>query len=362
MTTLNDLGNIITKALPKTSFNIKAEIRQPKIKNGHMYLSLKDKTSEISCIVWKNTEIDEVKDGDIVNVTGRLSYYQPRGSLNLVLSSMELDSDEVGDSMKQYELMKIEFEQKGYFIKHPLPQIIKKIIILSSSSGAAIHDFYYTLDNNKSLVERTLIDVVVQGIDCPSSIVKAFNNISQDYDLVIVTRGGGSMEDLWGFNHRDIVEVVHACPIPVMSAIGHMVDTTLIDYVADVSCPTPSLAAQYIVDHNTKYIDYIEQISIRSKQYIINMLNKTSDNITRWKYEIKANIDKFEYKLYKSKLYVESLIQTKIKELEGLEYVDKIKIICNNKIVDSSNSFQDIINKKQSFTIIWNNVKLDVKL
>ena len=363
--TLTDLGNIISKALPKTNFNIKAEIRQPKIKNGHMYLSLKDKLSEISSIVWKNTEIDEVKDGDIVNITGKLNYYQPRGSINLVISSMIKEND-IGDSMKQYEMMKTEFEQKGYFTnKQDLPTIINNILILSSSSGAAIHDFYYTLDNNKSQVERTLIDVVVQGIDCPSSIAKTINNIEGDYDLIIVTRGGGSMEDLWGFNHRDIVEAVHNCPYPVLSAIGHMVDTTLIDFVADVSCPTPSLAAQYIVDHNMKYVEKLNQISTRSKQVILNMINKTSDNIIRWKYEIKSKLDTLEYKIYKSKSYVESFIQNKINELESIENkykMDKITIISNNKIVDSSDLFQTIINKKQSFTIVWNNVKLDVKL
>ena len=361
--TLNDLGNIITKSLPKTNFNIKAEIRQPKIKNGHMYLSLKDKMSEISSIVWKNTEIDDVKDGDIVNVLGKLNYYQPRGSINLVISSMIKEND-IGDSMKQYEMMKLEFEQKGYFNnKQTLPILIKNILILSSSSGAAIHDFYYTLDNNKSQVERTLVDVVVQGVDCPSSIAKAINNINSDYDLVIVTRGGGSMEDLWGFNHRDIVEAVHKCPIPVMSAIGHMVDTTLIDYVADVSCPTPSLAAQYIVDHNMKYVEKLNQICNRSKQVILNMINKTSDNVMRWKYEIKSKLDTLEYSVHKSKSYVHSFIQNKINELDSLQNkykMDKITIIHNNNIVDSSISFQEIINSKQAFTIIWNNVKLDV--
>ena len=149
-------------------------------------------------------------------------------------------------------------------------------------------------------------------------------------------------------------------PSSVVSKIG-----ADIDFVADVSCPTPSLAAQYIVDHNMKYVEKLNQICNRSKQVIVNMINKTSDNMMRWKYEIKSKLDTLDYSVYRSKSYVESFIQNKINELESIKdkyKMDKITIISNNKIIDSSNSFQDIINKKQSFTIVWDNVKLDVNL
>ena len=359
MISIKDLGTIITKSLPKDNFSIKAEIRQPKLKGGHLYLSLKDKECEISSIVWKNTNVDKnVKDGDMVEITGKLGYYSPRGNLNIIISDMKT-CDDTGDMYKQYEKLKNEFEKKGYFTnKKTLKPFLSNILILSSSTGAAIHDFYYTLDNNHSRIKRTLVDVIVQGTECPNSISKGLKNV-ENYDLIVITRGGGSIEDLWGFNHRDIVEAVHSCNIPVLSAVGHMVDTTLIDLVADVSCPTPSLAGQYIVEHNMKYLDNLDKIQSRIHSYLQDTINKSirrlDEDIIASKYKM---INSLDNKLNTLNLYLINYINDKLKYLETINN-DKI-VLFNKKKELTFTNFQKIIDKSQPFFIVWNGIKINV--
>ena len=132
--------------------------------------------------------------------------------------------------MKQFESMKIEFENKGYFTnKQALPDIISSILVITSCNGAAIHDFNYVLDNSKIIINETIIEVVVQGIGCPQSISNVLNTTElTKYDLIVVTRGGGSIEDLWGFNDRLIVEAVNSCKKPVLSAIGQIIKQSIV--------------------------------------------------------------------------------------------------------------------------------------
>lgn len=370
MISIKDLGTIITKSLPKNNFNIKAEIRQPKLKGGHMYLSLKDKECEMNSIIWKNTNIDKnIIDGDMVEITGKLSYYSPRGTVNIIISDMKTCND-TGDMHKQFEMLKNEFDNKGYFInKKILKPFLSNILILSSSSGAAIHDFIYTLDNNKSRITRTLIDVKVQGDDCPNSIATALKSVNNEYDLIVITRGGGSIEDLWGFNHRDIIEAVHACSIPVLSAIGHMVDTTLIDFVADVSCPTPSLAGQYIVEHNIKYLDNLDKQLQTYKSYLHSIINKFIKRLTEINEEVIGNkykiINSLDNKLNILNVYLIKIINDKLKYLEMIENNnDKIAVFRKNTFRKNTElsfvDFREIINKCKPFSMTWNGIKINI--
>ena len=374
MISIKDLGTIITKSLPKNDFNIKAEIRQPKIKGGHLYLSLKDKDCEMNSIVWKNSNVDKnVIDGDMVEITGKLSYYSPRGTINMIISDMKTCND-TGDMYKQFEMLKNEFDKKGYFLnKKTLKPFLLNILILSSSSGAAIHDFVYTLDTNKCRITRTLIDVKVQGDDCPNSISKALKSVS-NYDLIVITRGGGSMEDLWGFNHRDIIEAVHACTIPILSAVGHMVDTTLIDFVADISCPTPSLAGQYIVEHNMKYLANLDKQLQTYNSYLYTIINKSIERLNKINEDVITNkykiINSLDNKLNILNVYLIKIINDKLKYLEMIEN-NNDKIILFRKDVLKKNTFQknmeltftdfsEIINKHKPFSMMWNGIKINI--
>lgn len=375
---IKDIGNIINNSLPKTSYKMKIEVRQPKISNGHMYMSLKDNSGIINAIVWKNNineSIKKLKDGDMVEITGRIEYYTMRGSISIVISSIEKQNI-VGDMFIEYELLKNEFEKKGYFnnkIGFPelFPELLQNIVILSSSNGAAIHDFYYVLDNNKSKIKRTLIDVPVQGIDSILNIIHVLNTTDfTSYDMIVITRGGGSMEDLWGFNNRELIESVYNCKIPIMAAIGHVIDTTIIDMVADISCPTPSLAAQYIVDHNISYISKLDDRLNKIKLLLINNIScniKKLNTINYNNYKIKINIiNKIENKIEKIKTsFINDINNMIFNNNNIIRKYDNISseitiLRKNNNVITSQEQFQKLLNKKYPFVIMWNNVKMTI--
>ena len=368
---IKDLGQIISSSLSKNKYTVLAEARQPKISNGHMYLNLKDKDGIVSSIIWKNNiteNIKNIKDGDLIEVNGKLEYYMPRGTVSLVISNMK-QSNVIGDNYKQFEDLKILLQEQGYFNKKYnliLPNIIKKILIISSKTGAAIQDFYYVLDNNNCNVLRELIDVAVQGIECSTSIINVLQNINQNYDLIIITRGGGSMEDLWGFNDVNLIKAIYDCKIPILSAVGHATDTTICDMVADLSTPTPSLAAQYIVDYN---MNYIKNINHKMDIYKTSLISKINIFVNRM--ESIQNKIKYEYinsldrKLDSYHSYIMNNINHKLSyynniqnKLENMMQMNLV-IVNNNKIVNQK-EFIDIINNKMGFIIQWNNIKINV--
>lgn len=365
--TLKQLGDIIKSKLPLNSFHIKGEVRQPKISNGHMYLMLKDDTSKIDCIVWKS-KVDDIitnlKDGDNVEIKATMDYYIPRGELKLIISAVK-KLNNMGDMYAQFETLKNDFTKNGYFNKKlPIPKYIRNILVITSMNGAAIHDFIYALNNSKSLVQYTTIDVIVQGPDCPKQIIdyiRSNNLILNKYDMVVITRGGGSMEDLWGFNDKTLIETIYGRNYPVLSAIGHMVDTTLLDYVADISSPTPSLAAQFIVDHNRKYLDRLNEIKTSIYNQLINAINNSInrlDKINNIKNDIFENLQN-RLILYKNN--INSTIASNIIQLEMLEnqYAQNITLYQN----DAPMAFDDFtrcIQMKQPFTLVWNNAIIEI--
>ena len=365
--TIKQFSDILKKKLPTDKYTIKGEIRQPKISNGHLYMILKDESSKLDCIVWKSKKtntISELKDGDMIEVVGMVDYYIPTGSLKFIIDTISI-SNTIGDMYVIFDKLKKDFKSNGYFDKKlSLPKIIKKILILTSMNGAAIHDFLYTLNNNKSLVECTKIDVVVQGSECPKQIIDYINNNDMmEYDMVVITRGGGSMEDLWGFNDKILIETIYMRKVPVLSAIGHTTDTTIMDYVADITTPTPSLAAQFIVDHNKKYIDNLYNIKEKVhlnllkkinmnlsildklnykdiiKEKLINKLNTFKNNII---YEIKNNIIKLD------------MIKMKADNNYIALYSDNIKV--------SYEVLKEILKEEHNkkLTLVWNDIVIEI--
>ena len=361
MITLKDIAAIITKSLPKNSFSLQLEIRQPKISNGHMYLTLKDSYGQIPAIIWKNKmndNIRQIKDGELVDISCIIEYYPLRGSLNLVINKIE-PLNNTGNLYKEYEAMKLEFEEKGYFNnKIDIPNVIKNILIISSKTGAAIQDFYYALSDSN--VTHTLIDCAVQGNECPNQICAALNTDMSLYDLIVITRGGGSMEDLWGFNNRKLIETINQLKSvhgkPVLSAIGHMVDTTLLDLVADVVAPTPSLAAQYIVDHNNNYIERLLEIKTKYLTIVNQTINQhltKLDNYDQIKYRI---IETMKNHIVNTKSSLINYINMQLSKFDLFQSKynnDNVTIYSKNKQL-SSDTFSNIISKKKPFIIVWN--------
>jgi exodeoxyribonuclease VII large subunit len=370
MITIKQLGEILKKSVPNTLFTIKGEISKPSISGGHMYLTLKDDSSMISCIIWKskmNENISLLKNGDMVEVKGSVDYYVPRGEIKFIISNIT-KLDNVGDMQLLFNKLKDEFNIKGYFNKKlTIPKLINSIVLITSLKGAAIHDFIYTINNNKSLLEIIEIDVQVQGSECPKQIIDVLKkNDFSSIDLIVITRGGGSMEDLWGFNNKELIETVFNRNIPILSAIGHMVDTTLLDYVADISCPTPSLAAQYILDYNKKYIDNLSIIKSRVENTIISNINKQINILNNFKHINANNAKKIkDDKMYNFKNIIINLIHSKIRKLEIIktnhEISQDLSLYNNNLEKLSFEDFNNIIDNNKSFILIWNNKRIKIE-
>ncbi len=366
---ITDFNKLLKTKLPNDSYLLKGEVRQPKISGGHMYLNLKDDNSSIKCIIWKskliNQQKDELIDGDNIEVKGNIDFYCNRGEINFIISSYK----SINKNEDKFNKLKNEFAEKGYFNKKNiklLPEFIKNILIITSKNGAAIHDFIYTINNNKSLLNYTIIDVQVQGSECPKQIIEYLNNNEINYiDLVVITRGGGSAEDLNGFNNKELIETVYKRNYVLLSAIGHMVDTTLLDYASDISCPTPSLAAQYIIDHNKKYTNNLNEIKDSIKQDLLNNIKDTilsfSDILNKHKNQLKQNIlDKINNYKYE----LNNLIKNNIFKLEKMKIIPEQNISIyesnNSQTNIKYNEFKKLVSLDKPFTIVWNDIIINV--
>lgn len=371
---INELSLLIKKSLPKENIKLTAEVRQPKISNGHMYLNLKDNSGMINACIWKSNITDNIKDledGDNIKVKGKLNYYSGRGSLNFIIDKL-LEKKGEGDLKVQYKKIMKDFESKGYFLENKkikIPERLNNILLLTSKNGAAIEDFYHTLENSNCKINHTLIDVIVQGSECPSNICKVLNNpdtFKNSYDMIVITRGGGSFEDLFGFCQPELIETVYKLNIPVLSAIGHQVDTTLLDYVSDYVAATPSLAGQFIVNHNKKYLDTLKV----KKNIILHNLLKNINNKLQILNSYENKIREYTYDLNNMKLnYKHKLIQNinnKVLYLDNLlnKYNNDNNIELyntKNKLLKTKEDFINLCNNNKKFIIKWGDTVIKVR-
>jgi len=220
--------------------------------SGHIYFSLKDESAQLRCAMFKmrNQQVNfRPENGQQILVRGRLSLYPARGDYQLIAEHME----EVGDGAlrRQFERLKHRLHDEGLFDaagKQPLPELPSRLGVITSPTGAAIRDIISVLKRRFPGIPVLIYPVPVQGIEAPPAIVAALQNAGKrnECDLLILARGGGSLEDLWAFNDEAVARAIHTCPIPVVSAIGHEVDFTIADFVADLRAPTPSAAAELV--------------------------------------------------------------------------------------------------------------------
>ena len=222
-----------------------------KASSGHWYFTLKDAKSQLRCVMFRSAaqfvRLD-VKVGDEIVVLGRISVYEARGEYQLYADAIEALGG-VGDLHQQFEALKAKLEAEGLFDpakKRPPPPFPGRIGIVTSPDAAAYQDILNVLSRRFPLAEVLLSPTIVQGADAPASIVAALARLyaRDDIDVIIVARGGGSIEDLWCFNDETVARTIAASSRPVISGIGHEIDFTIADFVADLRAPTPSAAAE----------------------------------------------------------------------------------------------------------------------
>ena len=222
--------------------------------SGHRYFSLKDSESTLSCVMFKGSSYTlrnfKPDNGILIRAYGRISVYERDGKYQLIVERMEPLSE--GDLQAAFEQLKAKLEKEGLFDeahKKPLPDYPEKICIITSPAGAAVHDIIRILGARWPLAEVTLVPSRVQGAEAPGELIEALQTANEKElgDLIIIGRGGGSVEDLWAFNDENLARAIYASKIPVISAVGHEPDVTISDYVADRRASTPSNAAEIAV-------------------------------------------------------------------------------------------------------------------
>ena len=233
--------------------------------SGHIYFSLKDAQAQVRCAMFRNSNRGlafQPENGMQVLVRARVGVYEPRGEYQLTVEHMEEAG--VGALQRKYEALKLKLKQEGLFdtdTKQSLPEYPKAVSIVTSATGAAIRDILSVLRRRYPLLSIQIYAVPVQGEDSASAIVEALATINQrkQSDVVIISRGGGSIEDLWSFNEESVARAIYASKIPVVAGVGHEVDFTITDFVADVRAATPSAAAELITPHQNELLETFEQ-------------------------------------------------------------------------------------------------------
>lgn len=237
--------------------------------SGHWYFTIKDNASAAACAMFKQNNaavLFEPKDGLNVRILAQASLYEPRGNYQLIVRKMEEAGK--GSLQEQFEKLKAKLAAEGLFDaerKKPLPLLPHKIGVVTSPTGAAIRDIIHVLTRRFPNIEILLAPVTVQGETAAKSIAAAIDYLStrDDIDLLIVGRGGGSIEDLWAFNEEIVVRAIAESKLPIISAVGHEIDFTLSDFVADVRAPTPSAAAELAVPVQVELETQLARIATR---------------------------------------------------------------------------------------------------
>lgn len=350
---LSEINYDIINSLPKKKYIIESEISGVTNRRGHTYLDFKDDKSKLAGLIFNNKET--IENGDKIKCSGRLNYYAPLGKLSFNVDKV-ISKSGLGDIYKNYLILKNKFEQNSYFDKSnkkTIQHLITKVIILSSKEGAAIQDIYRNLKNHNSKIQVDLHDVPVQGLNCDIEISNKINFLNKYKNMIIIlTRGGGDFQDLNGFNQESIVESIYNNNNIIISAIGHETDTVLSDLVADYTLPTPSLVAQFLIDHNNNILQGWEhkindlQISInniiqhdlekifsfeKDILYIENSIEQLINNIHN---EILEEINNNIYKLDEYYNYLNSAGEITLydKDMNDIESFDDICNIFNNKV------------------------------
>lgn len=337
--TVSEVTNII-----KNLFDTNELLRQVYIRgeisnfkhhvSGHMYFTLKDEKSQIRCVMFKNSNMllpFMPENGMSVVALGFISIFPKNGEYQLYVE--DLQPDGIGALHIAFEKLKTRLEQEGLFApqrKRPIPLLPKKIGLVTSPTGAAIRDLLTVIKRRFSNVDIIIAPVLVQGKDAADEICSAIfelNNL-ENLDVIIVGRGGGSIEELWAFNEEKVARAIANSQIPIISAVGHETDYTIADFVADKRAPTPSAAGEIVVPEKRMLKNEIRHISLR---LINGVYNYTSERRQKLEYLKRAPVFKRpEAYVVNYRLIIDQLLKRLQKDADN--YMSKQKSLLNHHI------------------------------
>lgn len=272
---------------------VKGEISNCKYHtSGHIYFTLKDASGTINGIMFAGNRKGltfPMKEGDKVVVTGSIEVYERDGKYQLYAREISLDGE--GDLYRRYEALKRELEEMGMFVpeyKKPIPRYVKRVGIVTAPTGAAIQDIRNISSRRNPYVQLILYPALVQGEGAAASIVNGIHALDMlGVDVMIVGRGGGSIEDLWAFNEEIVARAIFECETPIISAVGHETDTTIADYVADLRAPTPSAAAELAVYDVQRFLMDLQACENRLNRLVKNRMELTKNRLLQYVAKLK---------------------------------------------------------------------------
>ncbi len=266
VTELVDFINSTVRNTPSLNdLQVEGEISSYKVVRGNAYISIKDEEAVVQCVMYRNFLAvcdEEPKVGDKVVLRGGFSYYPGNGSFSLIIRYLQKKGE--GNLHDQYLKLKEKLRKEGLFDsshKKPIPVLPRKIGIVTSPTGAVIHDIIDTLKRRNPHFHIIVYPATVQGVNCPPEVISGLNYFENrnDIDVVIVARGGGSFDDLFAFNDERLARRIYDMKIPVISAVGHETDTTICDDVSDLRAPTPTAAAELVMGRYDDLSDFVNQ-------------------------------------------------------------------------------------------------------
>lgn len=260
--------------------------------SGHIYFSLKDSSAQVSCAMFKGRKRSvkfQPENGNQVLVRAKVSLYQPRGNYQLIVDRMEEAGD--GALRRQFEQLKIKLAGEGLFeesIKQEIPALPESIAIITSKTGAAIHDVLSVIKRRFPSIPVKLFPVPVQGSDAAPAICNAITLIGERVssgdlicDVILLVRGGGSLEDLSSFNEESVARAIYNCPVPIVSGVGHEVDVTIADYVADIRAATPTAAAETVTPDQSSWLQSFDWYQQKLQQLVAIKIERYQEK-TQW--------------------------------------------------------------------------------
>ena len=336
---------------------LKGEVSNSKLSRGHLYFTIKDENSVIGAVMFANNASKlkfSLEDGMKVLVRGRVSVYELAGTYKLYVD--ELIMDGLGNLYLEYEKLKKKLASEGLFAqekKKTIPKFPKKIGIITASTGAAIKDIISTIKRRWPITETILFPSAVQGKDAVPDLLKQIKKAQEyDLDILIIGRGGGSIEDLWCFNDESVARAIFSCKIPTISGVGHEVDFTIADFVADLRAPTPTGAAEMAVPNIIDFNKYINQVNIRLEQAILKRINEYRKKLDSIKdnYILKNPISIYEVKEQRFDNVFEKLNMVMTNRLKDGRnnlniYLDRIKIDIEKVFEKNKNVYLTNLNK-----------------
>lgn len=253
--------------------------------SGHLYFTLKDRKSQLKCVMFRNAALQvkfQPENGMNLIISGSMGIYQGRGEYQLYARIMQPDG--IGALHLAFEQLKKKLEAEGLFNeaqKKPIPNLPRRIGVITSPTGAAIRDIISVITRRFPHVEILIIPSAVQGEEAPQNLVQALRQVQaeENIDVIIIGRGGGSIEDLWAFNEEIVAREIFSCQIPVISAVGHETDFTIADFVADLRAPTPSAAAELAVGNYSELVKQLDGLNHRLDQSLTGRLENYRERL-----------------------------------------------------------------------------------